>query len=237
MERLAADVLPLLHSLPTDLPEQGEKEDLALLIEDLEAREREAEVMSHALNTAEKRLEGRWQADIYAKLAAMKAELMHNSLPHIDLDCVSQQVKLLQEEQMKEEETEGWIRTELFNLIENELDSLRREAAIRAELAAAEFDMELKSISREIDEIAIAAQPKDICALAEAYIVSSLQALEDVKRTVDPTLRVIMRAKAIKETQEQAVQLQKALRGSVLGRQTSECQRKLESQLDNCLPK
>lgn len=161
---------------------------------------------------------------------------MHSPLPQIDLDSVSQQVKLLQEEQIKEEETEGWIRTELFNLIENEMGSLRREADIRAELATAEFDKELKAISREIDEIAIAARPKDISALAEAYIVSSLQALADVKRTVDPALRVIMRAKAIKETQEQAVQLQKALRGSVLGRQISECQRRLESQLDNCLP-
>lgn len=235
VERLAADVLPLLQTLPSDTPEQGEKEDLCLLIEELEAREREAEALSQALNTPEKRLEGLWQAEMYAKLAAMKTELLQNPLPHINLEKTSQQIKLLREEQLKEEETEGWIRTELFNMIENELESLRREANIRAELAIVEFDKELQGISREIDEIAVNAQPKDISALAEAYIIRSLQALEDVKRTVDPALRVIMRAKAIKETQEQAIQLQKALQGSLLARQTSECQRKLEIQLDNCL--
>ena len=90
-------------------------------------------------------------------------------------------------------------------------------------------------MTREIEAISGALQPRDVSALAEAYIVSSLQAAEDVKRTVDPGLRVVLRTKALQETQEQALQLQRALAGSALSRQAADCQRRLESQLDDYL--
>lgn len=237
MERLAAQVQPLLHPVESDGWEQGETEDLTPLREQLEAREREAEAIQQTLRKEAKRLEGLWKAEIQGQLTTMQTELraVTPSLPHIDLTSVSQQAQLLREEQLKEAETQGWIRTELLSLLDTGLHSVLREAAIRSQLATAEIDSELKSLTREMEEISTALQPRDIAALTETYIVSSLQAVEEVKRTADPALRGVLRTKALQETQKQAFELQRALEGSVLARQTADCQRTLESQLDDYL--
>jgi len=207
------------------------------LREELESRVQEAEAIQQALRKETQRLEGLWKAEIQAKLADIRTQLtdLTPSLPHIDLTGLAQQATLLREEQLKEAETQGWIRTELLSLLDNGLNSVRREAVVRSESVTAEFEKELKSLTREIEAISGALQPRDVSALAEAYIVSSLQAAEDVKRTVDPGLRVVLRTKALQETQEQALQLQRALAGSALSRQAADCQRRLESQLDDYL--
>lgn len=207
------------------------------LREELESRVQEAEAIQQALRKETQRLEGLWKAEIQAKLADIRTQLtdLTPSLPHIDLTRLAQQATLLREEQLKEAETQGWIRTELLSLLNSGLNYVRREAVMRSESVTAEFEKELKSLTWEIEAISGALQPRDVSALAEAYIVSSLQAAEDVKRTVDPGLRVVLRTKALQETQEQALQLQRALAGSALSRQVADCQRRLESQLDDYL--
>jgi len=210
---------------------------LTPLREELESRVQEAEAIQQALRKETQRLEGLWKAEIQAKLADIRTQLtdLTPSLPHIDLTRLAQQATLLREEQLKEAETQGWIRTELLSLLNSGLNYVRREAVMRSESVTAEFEKELKSLTWEIEAISGALQPRDVSALAEAYIVSSLQAAEDVKRTVDPGLRVVLRTKALQETQEQALQLQRALAGSALSRQVADCQRRLESQLDDYL--